>query len=139
MTSFSLPGITKIQIVRCSDILPGAMMHSVCGCRVAIAAPSVNVCFTGRPTLSWDGSMVNGSRQEKSTLEFATTDHLPEGENLAFVITGAGGRQYLVGTREPNYPVISYSESTGDPSGSAAVRSYKITHIAQKSVLPCVL
>lgn len=114
-------------------------MHSICGCIAVVAASAVEVEFVGRPTLRWEGSKVNGTRQEKSTLEFSTVHPLPEGENLAFVVTGAGGRQVLVGTREGNYPVINYSESTGEPGGSAAVRSYKITHIAQKSVLPCVL
>lgn len=134
-----LPGITKIQIVRCSDLASGLMLHSICGCVVAIAAPSVSVPFVGRPMLKWEGTKVNGSRQEKSTLEFSTTEPLPEGENLAFVITGASGKQRLIGTREGKYPKIDYSESTGEPGGSPALRTYKITHIAQKSVLPCVL
>lgn len=139
MSIRSLPGISKIQIVRC-DILPaGLMLQSICGCIVAIAATSAAVEFVGRPLLKWEGTKVNGSRQEKSTLEFTTTRPLPEGENLAFVVTGAGGKQYLIGTREKRYPVINYSESTGEPGGSPAVRTYKITHIAQKSVLPCVL
>lgn len=139
MNCYSLPGIRKIQIVRCNDLAAGLMLHSICGCMAVIAAPSVAVEFVGRPTLKWDGSKVNGTRQEKSTLEFSTVHQLPEGENLAFVVTGAGGRQYLIGTREANYPVINYSGSTGEPGGNAAVRTYKITHIAQKSVLPCVL
>lgn len=139
MSFYSIPGIRKIQIVRCSDLASGLMLHSICGCMVAIAAPSVSVEFVGRPILRWEGAKVNGTRQEKSTLEFSTIQHLPEGENLAFVITGAGGRQVLVGTREGKYPIINYSDSTGEPGGNAAVRTYKITHIAQKSVLPCVL
>ena len=139
MSCYSLPGIRKIQIVRCNVLDSGLMLHSICGCIVAIAAPSETIEFVGRPTLRWEGSKLNGTRQEKSTLEFSTVHPLPEGENLAFVVTGAGGRQYLVGTREGNYPIINYSDSTGEPGGSAAVRTYKITHIAQKSVLPCVL
>lgn len=95
--------------------------------------------FFGMPSLKWDGSTVNGARQEKSTLEFSTTEKLPEGEPLAFVVTVASGKQYLVGAREPKYPLINYSETTGAPDGDAALRSYKITHVAQKSVLPCVL
>lgn len=139
MSFFSLPGIRKIQIVRCDALPAGLMLHSICGCMVAIAAPSVTVDFVGRPILKWEGSKVNGTRQEKSTLEFSTLHPLPEGENLAFVVTDAGGRQKLIGTREGRYPIISYSDSTGEPGGSPAVRTYKITHIAQKSVLPCVL
>lgn len=139
MSCYSLPGIKKIQIVRCNLLDSGLMLHSICGCMVAIAAESEIVEFVGRPTLRWEGSKVNGTRQEKTTLEFSTVHPLPEGENLAFVVTCAGGRQYLIGTREGNYPVINYSDSTGEPGRSAAVRTYKITHVAQKSVLPCVL
>jgi len=115
------------------------MLHSICGCVVAIAAPSETVEFCGRPVLSWEGSKVNGTRQEKTKLEFSTIHHLPDGENLAFVVTAADGRQYLIGSREGRYPKIEYSDTTGETGRTASIRTYKISHIAQKSVLPCVL
>ncbi len=139
MQTNTLPGIVKIQMVRCSDIQPHVMLTSICGAVVALAIPSVPVKFYGRPSFKWDGSKINGARQEKSTLEFSTTDRLPEGEWLAFVITAASGKQYLIGAREPKYPQINYSETAGAPDGEAALRTYKITHVAQKSVLPCIL
>lgn len=139
MSCRTLPGIRKIEIVRCADLQAGLMLHSICGCVVAVTAPSENVEYSGRPTLQWEGSKVNGVRQEKSTLEFSTIHPLPEGENLAFVVTSADEQQYLIGTREGRYPKIEYSESTGEPGRTSAARSYKISHIAQKSVLPCVL
>lgn len=139
MSSCSLPGITKIQIVRCCDLASGLMLQSICGCVVAIVAPFRSVDFIGRPLLRWEGTKVNGIRQENSTLEFSTLHPLPEGENLAFVVTGAGGRQKLIGTREGRFPIINYSDTTGEPGGSPAVRTYKITHVALKSVLSCVL
>lgn len=139
MQTNTLPGIVKIQMVRCSDIQPHAMLASICGATIALALPSVRIKFYGVPTLKWGGSIVNGSRQEESSLEFSTTEELPEGERLAFVLTVASGKQYLVGTREPKYPVINYSDTAGSPGGDPALRTYKITHIAQKSVLPCVL
>ena len=139
MQTNTLPGIVKIQMVRCSDIQPHVMLASICGAAVALALPADTIKFYGQPTLKWDGSITNGARQEKSTLEFSTAERLPEGERLAFVLTVASGKQYLVGAREPKYPQIEYSETTGSPSGEAALRTYKITHVAQKSVLPCVL
>lgn len=139
MQTNTLPGIVKIQFVRCSDIQPHVMLTSICGALVTLALPAVNVKFYGLPTLRWEGSKVNGARVENSTLEFSTTDKLPEGEWLAFIITVASGLQYLVGTREPRYPQITYSDTTGAPDGEAAMRTYKITHTAQKSVLPCIL
>ena len=139
MSSYSLPGITRICIVRCAHLAPHLMLHSICGGLVAIAAPYETVEFTGRPTLTWEGTKANGDRQEKATLEFSTLRALPEGERLAFVVTAASGQQYLIGTREGRYPVIGYTHTTGDTTGSPAVRTYKITHTAQKSVLECVM
>lgn len=112
---------------------------SLCGALIALALPSVTVKFYGQPMLKWEGTTVDGARQEKATLEFSSTDRLPEGERLAFVVTVASGKQYLVGTREPKYPQINYTETTGAPDGDAALRTYKITHVALKSVLPCIL
>lgn len=126
-------------MIRCTDIHPHVMYVSLCGAVVALALSAVTVKFYGMPSLKWDGSLVNGSRQEKATLEFSTTEKLPEGERLAFVLTVASGKQYLIGAREPKYPQINYTETAGAPDGDAALRTYKITHVAQKSVLPCVL
>lgn len=139
MSCQSLPGIKKIEIVRCSDLQAGVMLHSICGCVVAIAAPAERIEHCGTPTLTWEGTKVNGTRQEKTKLEFSTIHPLPEGERLAFVVTSADGRQYLIGSREGRYPKIEYSESTGEPGRTASVRTYKISHVAQKSVLECVL
>ena len=138
MNQSTLPGIVSITLIRCADIQPHVMMTSLCQTTVILALPSENIRFYGVPSLKWNGSLVNGSRQEQSTLEFATTQKLPEGERLAFVVTTVSGRQYLIGAREPNYPVITFSESVGTPAAEAALRTYKITHIALKSVLPCI-
>lgn len=139
MNTGTIPGIVKIQMVRCADIQQHVMYSALSGALVALALPSVDIKFFGMPTLKWEGTTVNGARQEKATLEFSTTEKLPEGVHLAFVVSVASGKQYLVGAREPKYPLINYSETTGAPDGDAALRSYKITHVAPKSVLPCVL
>lgn len=139
MSSYSLPGIRKIQIVNSTDLDRGLMLRSISGCRITLVAQPTTIQHFGRATLKCEGSKVRGSRQEKSTLEFDTTEHLPEGVDIAFVVTSTGGEQYLIGTREPNHPVINYTDSTGSPDGDPAVRTYKITHTAQKSMLPCVL
>lgn len=135
----TLPGIVSIRYTDCANIQPHAMQQSICGAVVDLALPSVKVSFYGQPKFEIDGSLSSGDRQEKTTIEFATSDILPEGRHLAFILTCASGKQWLVGTREPKYPQVNYSETAGSPSGDAAVRTYKITHIALKSALPCVL
>lgn len=139
MSVNTLPGIVKIQMLRCADMAPHLMNQVLSGVPITIAAPSTEIKFFGKPSLKWDGTLVNRGRQEKSTLEFKTRDIIPEGEYFAFVVTSPSGLQYLIGTREPKYPEINYSETVGAPDGDAALRTYKITHVALKSVLPCVL
>lgn len=139
MSCFSLPGIKKLHILSVNDLPENVMLHSQRGLIVALAAPSEQIELIGTPTLKWEGSKVNGCRQESATLEFSTIHPLPELPDLAFVVSCVNGKQYLIGSREGRRPIVNYTGSTGDPRGSASVYSYKITHIAQKSVLPCVL
>lgn len=135
----TLPGIVSIRYTDCDNLQAHVMLKSICGEKIALALPSVKISFFGVPKCQWSGSLLNGCRQEKATLEFTTSDILPEGSRIAFIVTVASGRQFLIGSREPKYPQIEYTESTGSPSGDAAVRTYKITHIAAKSMLPCIL
>jgi hypothetical protein len=135
----SLPGIVSIRYIECENIQPHVMQQSMSGAIIDLALPTQKINFYGIPKLEWSGSLSSGCRIEKTTLEFKTTEIIPEGRRLAFIVTGASGRQFLIGSREPKYPQIEYTESAGSPSGDAALRTYKITHVALKSVLPCVL
>lgn len=135
----TLPGIVSIRYTDCDNIQPHVMQQSISGSTIDVAVPSVKINFFGVPKCQWGGTISAGCRQEKATLEFATSDIIPEGRRLAFIVTVASGRQFLIGSREPKYPQVEYTETTGSPSGDAAVRTYKITHVALKSVLPCVL
>lgn len=135
----TLPGIVSIRYTDCENLQPHVMQQSICGAIIDLALPTEKISFYGVPRCRWSGELASGCREEKSTLEFTTSDMLPEGRMLAFILTLASGKQFLIGSREPKYPQIEYDESTGSPSGDAAVRTYKITHVALKSVLPCVL
>lgn len=139
MKHSSLPGIREIRYVRCADLADNLMLHAICGDSAVINAESEKIDFCGTPTLSWESGKTGGNYVEKSTLEFSTTSELPTHERIAFVVTAAGGESWLIGAREPNFPTVSFTHTTGAPGSGAAVRTYKITHTAQKSVLPCVL
>ena len=139
MTTNHIPGIREIRMVKCADLPANVMFQSMVGCVIGLALPSTVIPFFGKPTLKWEGTEVNGGRQEKSTLEFASDFHIPTGERVAFVVSCVSGRQYLIGSREPKFPKVEYSNTTGTPGGDRAVMTYKITHLAEKSVLPCAL
>lgn len=135
----TLPGIVSIRYARCADIQPCVMLQSIGGMTVYLGLDATDIGFYGQPKLEWDNSISEQGRIEKATLEFTSSDILPESDRLAFIVTAASGRQFLIGSLEPKYPKIEFSETLGAPDGKAAVRTYKITHTALKSVLPCVL
>lgn len=135
----TIPGIRRIQMVRCAHLPHNTALTSAAGIEPVILAEASDVTFFSIPTLSVEGRMLGGERIETATLQFTSADCLPEGENLAFVVTTASGTQHLVGAREPKYPVIEYDYNTGAPGRVSAVRSYKITHTAIRAGVECVL
>ena len=135
----TLPGIVKIEVVRCDQLPDNVMLTAITRGVVTLVLQPQEVKFYGQPSLKWEGSLVNKAPQEKSTLEFRTPIRLRDDVRLAFIVTAASGKKYLIGSREGKYPVVTYTETTGAPDGEAALRTYKITHIARKSVLECIV
>ena len=135
----TLPGIVKIEVVRCDQLPDNVMLIAITRGVVTLVLQPQEVKFYGQPSLKWEGSLVNKAPQEKSTLEFRTPMRLRDDVRLAFIVTAASGKKYLIGSREGKYPVVTYTETTGAPDGEAALRTYKITHIARKSVLECIV
>ena len=135
----TLPGIVKIEVVRCDQLPDNVILTAITRGVVTLVLQPQEVKFYGQPSLKWEGSLVNKAPQEKSTLEFRTPMRLRDDVRLAFIVTAASGKKYLIGSREGKYPVVTYTETTGAPDGEAALRTYKITHIARKSVLECIV
>ena len=116
------------------------MLGAICGAVAYLFREQLTpIPFGGVPKYQREGTLINGRRAEKSTLEFITDRHPDDSDRLAFIVERPGGDCILIGTREPNYPQVEYSDTTGAPDGDAAVRTYKITHTDIKSGLPLVL
>lgn len=135
----TIPGIVKIEVVRCAELPANVMLTAITRGSVTLVLEPEEVTFYGQPKLKWEGMIVNKAPQEKSTLEFKTPHRLHDDVRLAFIVSTASGKKYLIGSREGKYPVVTYTETTGTPDGEAALRTYKITHIARKSVLECIV
>lgn len=139
MSCHRIPGITRIEYTRAAELPSRLMELSLSrGHRVGLQVATERIEYSGKATLSWEGTMGNGQRAEKSTLEFTTIHRLPEGERLAFIVTAASGEQYLIGTREGRYPVVEYTDTAGESGKTASARRYKITHTGRRSAIECV-
>lgn len=138
MAQDTLPGITAIYAVPCRLLPDHMMLRAIAGMPIGIPTVGERVEFFDTPILTIEGTKVNGTSVETSTLEFAARKPLKDWIRMAFVVVRANGRTQVIGAKEPKYPVITYTETTGTPDGTAAVRRYKITHTAQKSAIDVV-
>lgn len=136
----SLPGVRRIHAVPCASLSPHLMLTAICGGAYAMFRKDLQpVPFAGKPTFKREGSLLNGSRAQKSVLEFRSDYVVPEGVRMAFVVELVNGQVLLIGSREPNYPVIEYNDFSGDPAGDPAVRTYTVTHTDIRSGIPVIL
>lgn len=134
-----LPEIYELGFVPCRLLPPDIMLQSMAGQMVAISAPITAISIIAQATYTWEGSIVNHARQEKGTLKFITNDNIPDNDPLAFVITTPDRQQYIVGKREGRFPVINYSDTTGQRAGDRAARTYTVTYVAPKAAIECVV
>lgn len=134
-----LPEISELGFVPCRLLPADIMLRGITGQTVVIPAQISPINIIGEASCSWEGSMVNHARQEKGTLKFITNDNIPDDEPLAFVMTTPNRRQYILGKREGRYPVINYSDTTGQRAGERAARTYTVAYVAQKAVIECVV
>ena len=134
-----LPEISELGFVPCRLLPPDIMLQSLTGQLVAISAPITSINIIAQATFTWDGNIVNHAREEKGTLNFITNDYIPDHEPLAFVLTTPDRQQYIVGKREGRFPVINYSDTTGQRTGDRAARTYTVTYVATKAAIECVV
>lgn len=135
MCTQSLPGIFKIGFLECSKLSPQLAMKSISGIPIAVLTDIVNVQFSGEPTCEAVSDNDNNGRIEKTTLKFTTTQNLTVDKPVAFVVQCVNGKKYLIGSKEPPYPILKITNDTGKPSGNVSAYSVEITHSAIKSLL----
>ena len=136
----SRPGIRRIYTVPCASLSRHLMLSAICGGAYAMFRSTLTpIRFAGKPVLTREGTILNGSRAQKCVLEFRSDYIVPEGIRMAFVVELVNGQVWLIGSREPNYPVVEYTDTSGDPAGDPAIRTYRITHTDIRSGIPVIL
>ena len=136
----SRAGVRRIFLVEPSSLPSHLMLSAICGGESVTFIDSCSeIQFSGKPLFTREGTLLNNARAEKSTLEFRSDFRIPDDRRVAFLVEQVNGKCFLIGTREPNYPVVEYSDTSGDPAGDPAIRTYKITHTDIRSGLPVLI
>ena len=135
----SLPSITKIAYLPCSELSADIAFRCKVGLPVAVYAVTTPVTFFGTPLCDTVSEQENKGRIEHTTLTFSTIEELPTAYPIAFVVTTANGRSYLIGTMERPFPVVKIESTTGAPDGDTATDKVTVTFSAPKALVPCVV
>lgn len=130
----ALPGIKSIGYLPCKNLPPFILQKYLVGIPVGIYAVATPVEFFTNASCEADQDPDNGSTIEKTTLQFSTTQNLPYGIPLAFVVKDVNDRAYVIGFREAPFPVITVNTSITDEKNIYVV---KVQFNARKSLVPC--
>lgn len=133
-----LPGICSIEWVECEKLIPDAALHGIVGTPVPILTERHAVEFFDEPECECVTENDNGNRTDTATLKFLSGDLLPIRRHVAFVVTDANGRSFLIGAAEQPYPQVKMSIVFGAPDGDSGGFEYEITHTAIKSLVKCI-
>jgi len=133
----SLPGISHIYIVSCSNLTPHLMLQAIANMNVAVYASLQEVPFNGEPTLECANEYDNHGRLEKVTLSFSSPTDIDAATPSAFVIEDANGARFLIGAREMPFPIVKKTKKAGTPTGDPAAFAYEVTLTNIRALIRC--
>ena len=139
MSCISLPGITAISYLPCTDLPADLIYQALTDCPVTITSSATEIDLKSIPTCELEESPDNNTQTEKAKLSFTTLDTFPTSTPLAFLITTAAGSHYILGARERLYPTVKVTTNTSKPDADAAVHRYEVSFTARKALIPCNL
>ena len=133
------PGVKRIGCIKASLLPPDLMLTAMTGVKVAIVNPVNWLDRVGESEFTIEDYYSYGTSEQKVTIAFNSRDAVYKSQKLAFIVTCVSGESYLVGTAEPNNPVVNCELYAGKKSGTAAVNKVTVTHTAQIAAIEVVL
>lgn len=135
-SEYSLPGITAIAYLPCKQLQRHCDLKYLAKMPVQVFANPTPIRFKGTATCEMVSQYDRNGRKETTTLRFNSLSPIPTSLPVAFIVTDANGRSYLMGLNEPPYPVIKITKTTGAPNNEPSVLTHEITFTAQKALIP---
>lgn len=134
-----LPGIKAIGMIDCRRLPKHVALTAICGGAVAIFTDLENVEFFDDPKCECKTTKENGGYKDTVSLKFLSRQQLPHHIPMAIVVTDVNNNSWLIGSKEVPVAVNTSTRQCGAPGGDSAGISYEISHVAIKSMVPCIL
>ena len=132
----SLPGIKAIAFLPCKLLPPNIVEKYRAGVPIGVFAYSKSIEHYGNASCETESEYIGGGYFEKTSLDFTTTDEIPQTRELAFVVTDVHDKSYLIGCKEAPYPVVDITTKVDDETNISEV---KVSFSRKKSLIPCVV
>ena len=134
-----LPGIKFIGWVDCRNLPDRVALSAICNMQIAVLTTIHPIPFFDSPECECVTKKDGAGYEDTATLKFSTGKQLPNFNFFAFVVTDVNDRSFLIGSKEPPFAIVEVNHKAGTPSGEAAGYDYEITHVAIKSMVPCII
>lgn len=131
----SLPGIKSIGYLPCANLSPLIMQKHLARIPIGVFSAITPIEHYGNASCEADGEYDHGRILQKTTLKFSTTDEIPH-SHIAFVVTDVEGKSWVIGRREPPYPIV---EILRKKDVSYNITEVEVKFTAQKSLISCAL
>lgn len=135
-----LPGVKSLWWVDCSKLKRHVGLHRICRTMAPINTDVHPIQFFGVAEYDYKPSnKANGQQHDTATLKFLTLEELPYGIDLGFIVTNVEGESFLIGSKEHPLPIVEAELRSGKPDGEAAGWLYNVTHVAYRTLIPCII
>ena len=130
-----LPGIIRVGWIECNTLPPHMQLKARAGMPVETASDVNYIEIQGEAVAKRTAKHDRHGESESATLEFHTLERLPSRNKIAFIADCVDGHRYIIGNREPPYPVIETTESSGAASSERAGYDVKVSHVGVKAMI----
>lgn len=130
----ALPGIRSVAYIKAEEVEENVVERAAAGLPVAVYHGLQEIETDGRAEATLETKQENGDTYEKATLTATTTDDVPKGEGLAFVIEDTNGNNYLIGRRERPQASVEVTHKIGEDKNAKEV---KVTFVAKMAMIAC--
>lgn len=133
-----LPGIIKIQAVKAAQLPADISLRHQVGLPLTIVGDFAGTPILGTSTGTLTSKYDHNYYVQTAEIAIRTTERLRFSDRMAFVITTVNGNSFLLGTKEPPYPILLEGATFGKPDEESSCYDYTLSYVSPQALRECV-
>ena len=133
-----LPGIIKIQAIKAANLPADISLRHQVGLPLASVGDFASIPIVGTSTGTLTSEYDHRYYVQTAEIAIRTTERLRFNDRMAFVITTVNSNSFLLGTKEPPYPVLLEGATFGKPEEEGSYYDYTLSYVSPQALRECV-